>query len=1218
MKITRLLVLFCLIGLLVAAVDWAIDHKHAFARQSGGGFTIEQVLSSPFPSELKASPSGDRVAWVFDAQGRRNIWVAEGPRFKARQLTGYNEDTGQEITELEFTADGKWLVYVRGGNKNSAGEVPNPTTDPSGVKQEIFAVSYETGRVRRLAEGNSPVVSTTGNRIVYNKDGQLWTVEIAEGSEPHRMFSARGENFSPAWSPDGGRLAFVSSRNTHSLIGIYDTAKNAIRYLAPSVDRDSNPRWSPDGRKVAFIRQPARGSQPRPIFQDQPDPWAIMVADSGSGAVREIWRSGNRLEDSPPRMAGTDILQWAADDRIVFISEQDNWMHLYSIAAGGGEAKPLTSGACEYEQMTLTPDKREIIYASNCNDIDRRHLSRVNVVTGQQTSITGGEGIEWSPVVTASGDYLVYCGSNAQQPAMPRFRKIGAGGTESIIAAEALPMDFPAPKLVTPQQVIFKAADGLEIHGQLFLPKNAGVGEKLPSVIFMHGGPSRQMMLGWHNRYYYHNAYGFNQYLASRGYAVLSVNYRLGIGYGRAFRMAKNGGGRGASEYQDILAAAGYLRSRPEIDTARIGLWGGSYGGYLTALGLARNSDIFAAGVDLHGVHDWSLRISQTPWIDYADRDAARIARESSPIGWVDKWRSPVLLIHGDDDRNVAFAQTVDLVRRLRDRNVVNEVIVYPDEIHDFLLHRHWLEIYRASSDFLDRYLKNRQATQQTSQKVSKLDLLIRGGSVLDGTGAAAVRADIGVSGDRIVFVGDAARENLDAGRTIDAAGLIVSPGFIDPHTHTWEYLSKPEDKDNLNFLFQGVTTVMTGNDGSSPFPLKDTFDLWQRQGLGTNAALFVGHGTVRRLTMGMSDAPSNPEQIENMKQLVKKGMEDGAIGLSSGLYYAPGSYAKTEEVIELAKIAAQYGGIYDTHLRDESSYSIGLLGSIKEAIRISREANIPSHISHIKALGTDVWGQSSQVIEIINQARASGLNLTANQYPYTASGTGLSAALLPRWAEAGGREELLKRIAGAETRKRLVAEMEANLKRRGGANSLLITSSNNRGLIGKRLDQIAREMSKTPVDAALEIIQNGGAGVASFNMSEKDIENFMRQDWVMTGSDGGRSGHPRGFGTYPRKIREYILNRKIISLPRMIQASSLQVAELTGLHERGKIAEGYFADIIVFDEKTITDRATYEQPETPAEGMRYVIVNGQVAVDNGKYTGALAGRPLRKTNRQD
>jgi N-acyl-D-aspartate/D-glutamate deacylase/acetyl esterase/lipase len=793
-----------------------------------------------------------------------------------------------------------------------------------------------------------------------------------------------------------------------------------------------------------------------------------------------------------------------------------------------------------------------------------------------------------------------------------------------LIASETLPRNFPASKLVTPQQVIFKAADGLEIHGQIFLPPDAKPEDKLPAVIFMHGGPSRQMMLGWHNRYYYHNAYGFNQYLASRGYAVLSVNYRLGIGYGRAFRQAKQGGGRGASEYQDVVAAAHYLRSREDIDQSRIGLWGGSYGGYLTALGLARNSDLFAAGVDLHGVHDWSLRISNANWVDYGNRDAVKIAIESSPIGSVEKWRSPVLLIHGDDDRNVAFAQTVDLARRLRELKVPHEVIVYPDEVHDFLVHRHWLEIYDAAAKFLDKHLKGAKTTAAPArepQRISKLDVLIRGGGVIDGAGTDAVKADVGVAGDRIVFIGDAAKENLQAERVIDATGLIVAPGFIDPHTHADDDIFDPKRAANLPYLTQGVTTVFIGNDGRSRIPLAKAFEQLQSQGVGVNVASFVGHGAVRQSVMEMSDAAPTPEQLEKMKSLVSQGMDDGALGLSTGLYYAPGNFAKTEEVIELAKVAAERGGVYDTHQRDESSYTVGLLASIEEVIRIGREAKIPAHISHIKALGADVWGYSAKAIEIIDRARAEGVNVTANQYPYLASGTGLSAALLPRWAEAGGRQEMLKRIDDPAVRPRLIAEMEQNLKRRGGANSLLIRSISgggaNRGLVGKRLDEIAKSRRKSAVETALEIIKSGNAGVTSFNMTEDDIENFMKQPWVMTGSDGS-GGHPRKYGTYPRKMREYVLKRRVITLPRMIQASSLQVAQTFNLKDRGKLGPGYFADVIVFDEKTIADRATYENPEVFAEGVKYVIVNGKVAIDGGKYTGTMAGRALRKLASND
>jgi N-acyl-D-aspartate/D-glutamate deacylase/dipeptidyl aminopeptidase/acylaminoacyl peptidase len=1179
-----------------------------FSRQSAPGFTLEQLLSSPFPSDLVAAPSGARIAWLFDAQGRRNLWVAEGPQFQARQLTRYDADDGQEITGLSFTHDGQWLIFVRGGEENQAGEVPNPARDPAGAMQAIYAVSWGDGRVRRLAEGSAPVPSPAGDQIVFDRGGQLWVVSIAEGSEPHPFFVARGSNGAPQWSPDGRLLAFVSNRGTHSFIGIYDPANSTVNYLAPSVDRDSAPRWSPDGKRIAFVRQPARAGQPRSLLEDTPDPWAMMIAEvSAPRRAREVWRSGTALHDSLPRLAGANLLRWGADNHLLFASEQDGWMHLYAVSAAGGQARLLTPGACEVEHVALTSDRREIIYSSNCGDLDRRHLWRVKIAGGQPTAITSGEQIEWSPIITGNGAHLAFFKADARRPAMPHVMPL-TGGASRMLAEAALPKDFPATKLVVPQPVIFKAADGMQVHGQLFLPPQAGAGEKLPAVVFMHGGPIRQMLLGWHYLYYYHNTYAFNQYLASRGYAVLSVNFRSGVGYGRAFREAPKRGARGASEYQDIVAAAHYLRGRAEIDPARIGLWGGSYGGYLTALGLARNSDLFAAGVDIHGVHDWSARISTAPWIDYGNQDARRIAFEASPVASVAKWRSPVLLVHGDDDRNVAFAQTVDLARRLREQKVTFEQLVFPDEVHDFLLHRHWLEIFATAADFFDRHLKQARPASQ----VGKVDILIRGGQVLDGSGAAAIRADVGITGDRIAFIGDAAQAGLTAERTLDAAGLIVAPGFIDPHTHTFDDLSHAQRKSNENFLMQGVTTVITGNDGGGPVRVAEVFARWQQQGIGTNAALLAGHGTARRQVMGMSDAAPSPEQLAHLKALIRQAMEEGALGLSTGLYYSPGSFAKTEEVIELAKVAAERGGIYDSHMRDESSYTIGLLGSIAETIRIGREAKIPVHIAHIKALGTDVWGKSAEAIALIGKARAEGIEVTADQYPYTASGTGLVAALVPRWAEVGGQAELRKRIDDPQVRPRLMAEMEVNLQRRGGPESLLLRSARDRQLIGKRLSEIARQWNKTPIEAALEIIKAGEASVVSFNMNEKDIENFMRQPWVMTGSDGS-GGHPRKYGTYPRKLREYVFNRQVITLPVAIRASSALVAEAFRIPERGRIAAGHFADVIVFDEQTIADRATYEQPELLAVGMKYVIVNGRLAVDNGQYNGTLAGRPLPK-----
>lgn len=510
----------------------------------------------------------------------------------------------------------------------------------------------------------------------------------------------------------------------------------------------------------------------------------------------------------------------------------------------------------------------------------------------------------------------------------------------------------------------------------------------------------------------------------------------------------------------------------------------------------------------------------------------------------------------------------------------------------------------------------HRAAVQTPS--ASAVDILITNGKLVDGSGKGARKADVGIRGDRIVFVGDARKARIAAGRTIDATGMIVAPGFIDGHTHTLGDLSNEQTKSNQAYLLQGVTTVVTGNDGSSTLNVGDTLRKWETQGLGTNGLLLAGFGTIRSKVIGPTDAQPSAAQLEEMKQYVTRAMDEGAFGMSTGLYYAPQSYAKTEEVIELAKVAAAKGGIYDTHMRDEGSYTIGLLGAIKETIRIGREAKIPVHISHIKALGPDVWGQSKQAIDLMKKARREGIDATACQYPYEASGSSLTASLVPRWAEIGGQSQLLQRIDDAESKPKLIAEMEQNLKRRGGADSLLIVDSRDRQYVGKRLSQIAREMNKTPVEAALEIIKNaGGAGVASFNMNEKDIRRFMKEKFIMTCSDGS-TGHPRKYGTYPKKLHQYVVQERVISLPFFVRNSSTLVAETFRIPERGLIREGYFADIVVFDPNTVSDRSTYEQPELLAVGMKFVIVNGKIAVENGTYTGVLAGKALRKEVRHD
>lgn len=512
--------------------------------------------------------------------------------------------------------------------------------------------------------------------------------------------------------------------------------------------------------------------------------------------------------------------------------------------------------------------------------------------------------------------------------------------------------------------------------------------------------------------------------------------------------------------------------------------------------------------------------------------------------------------------------------------------------------------------------------SQPVANEQGSLDYLLEDGQIVDGTGSPERRADVGIRGDRVVFVGDAAAAHVTATHVISAKGLIICPGFIDPHTHADAYLSDPARRSNLNYIMQGVTTVVTGNDGGGPIEIAATLDKWQAGSVGTNVALLTGFGTIRRAVMGMvADAPT-PAQLDQERADVRLAMQQGAFGLSTGLFYAPQSFSKTDEVIALAKVAAQFGGIYDTHMRDEDSYSIGLLGSIDETLRIGREAGIPVHISHIKALGPEVWGESVPAIAKINAALAAGQKVFACQYPYNGSGTALPAALLPPRAQEGNTEERQARLEDPELRAKLLAAIQENIKRRGGANTLLFTSHKMTELFAKTLAQVAAGRKMPAAETALEILQKSARdktmnqlGVISFNMSEKDIDNFMREPWDMTCSDGS-PGHPRLYGTFPRKLLMYVFQKKLITLPFMVHVSSEEPAEMLGLRERGLLRQGYFADVIAFDPKTVADKATYERPEVLSTGMQYVFINGVLAVNKGKYTGTLAGRGLKHTTR--
>jgi N-acyl-D-aspartate/D-glutamate deacylase len=500
-------------------------------------------------------------------------------------------------------------------------------------------------------------------------------------------------------------------------------------------------------------------------------------------------------------------------------------------------------------------------------------------------------------------------------------------------------------------------------------------------------------------------------------------------------------------------------------------------------------------------------------------------------------------------------------------------------------------------------------------------DLILRHGMVLDGTGNPWYRADVAVQGDRIAAVGDLSEAR--GRREVDASRLYVAPGFIDVHSHAGPGLATPELSGAWPLLAQGITTVFVNPDGGGPSDLVAQRAALEADGLGVNVAQLVPHGTIHESVIGVDDRDPTPAELQRMKGMVRTGMESGAFGFSSGLFYTPANFSKTNEVVEMAKVAAEFGGAYTSHIRDESDYTVGLMAAVDEVITVAREAGLPGVVSHVKALGPHVWGYSSAIVERIEGARRRGIEVWADQYPYEASGSGVQSALVPRWAQEGGDAAMVARLDDPATRDRLRREMWENLDRRGGADRLQIRRFEpDPSLEGKTLQRVAEAAGVDPIEMAARLLKRGGASFVSFNMNPRDVDTLMRQPWTMTSTDGDLVPmgegvpHPRSYGTYPRKLRLYVQEKGVIDLAQAVRSMTSLPAAVFRVRDRGEIRAGAFADLVVFDLDKVRDLATFQEPHQISQGMAYVLVNGRMTVDETRPTDTRAGRVLnRQTN---
>jgi dipeptidyl aminopeptidase/acylaminoacyl peptidase len=670
-------------------------------------FGVEDVLAVPFVDNLTASPDGTVLVWKLHERGTRNLYSDAGGTVHA--VTHYDVDDGQDIDDVQVLASNDAAIYLRGGVGDNAGDGNlNPLSVVPPPVRAIYLIPLAGGDPVQIGEGNDVALSPRSDAVAYTTvQGVLNVVALTKSGATYTVgkpdpLPIRGQASQMVWSPDGSHIAFTDRRGDHSFIVIYSPEKHSYVYATPDFSHDGAPAWSTDGSRVAFVRTPGTREGDSPYLERPQNPWSIWVADATSGSARMVWQASRGMGAQFYASASNAQLWWMAGDRVAFNWEGDGWRHLYAVSANGGNPARLTSGAFEVETVAESLDRTHLLYATNEGDIDRRHIWTVGL-DARPRALTGGSSDQWSPTPLANGGYA-YVDAGYNSPTTVTI----SGHPARTVVGEPMPanVSITLPQLVRPQLVTFRAPDGLLIHAQLFVPRLLG-GRRAPAIIFDHGGSRRQMLPGFHYMEAYTELYEMNQYLVNRGFIVLSINYRSGIMYGHNFREAPHVGALGAAEYQDVVAGARWLQKQPEVDPKRLGIYGLSYGGYLTALGLARNSDIFKAGADFAGVHNWATMFDWYAGGKVVGTPAQRaLAEASSPVGGIATWRSPVFLSQGDDDRNVAFSQGVDLATRLRSHGVHVEAMVFPNETHENQVWAQLVDQYRAAAAFLVKELQ--------------------------------------------------------------------------------------------------------------------------------------------------------------------------------------------------------------------------------------------------------------------------------------------------------------------------------------------------------------------------------------------------------------------------------------------------------------------------------------------------------------------------------